>query len=63
MVRFYDPKDEADLARVESVLHNGGIEYSLAKMPTDTGISVQIEVAEEDIPKAEELLLQGRSKS
>jgi hypothetical protein len=64
MVRFYDPKDAADLARVEAVLHKGGIEYSLAESPK-TGISVEIEVAEEDVPKAEELLLksqQGSSK-
>lgn len=59
MVRFYDPKDAADLARVEAVLHKGGIEYSLAESGK-TGISLEIEVAEEDIPKAEELLLQNQ---
>ena len=59
MVRFYDPKDEADLARVETLLHKGGIEYFLAAAPAGAGTSVQIEVAEEDVPKAEELLLQG----
>ena len=58
MVRFYDPKDEADLARVEELLHKGGIEYFLAAAPAGTGGTMQIEVAEEDVPKAEELLLQ-----
>jgi hypothetical protein len=62
MVRFYDPKDEADLARVEAVLHKGGIEYFLAAAPAGAASSVQIEVAEEDVPKAEELLVQGSSK-
>jgi len=57
-VRFYDPKDEADLARVEAVLHKGGIEYFLAA-PAGAGTASQIEVAEEDVPRAEELLLQS----
>ena len=61
-MRFYDPKDDADLARVEAVLHKGGIEYSLAKAPEKTGISVQIVVAEEDVPKAEELLLNATKR-
>jgi hypothetical protein len=64
MVRFYDPKDAADLARVEAVLQKGGIEYFLAES-SKTGVSAEIEVAEEDVPKAEELLLQiqqGSSK-
>jgi hypothetical protein len=59
MVRFYDPKDSDDLARVEDVLHKGGIEYFLAAAPAHTGFAVEIEVAEEDVPKAEELLQQG----
>jgi len=56
MVRFYDPKDEADRARVEAVLHKGGIEYFVAAAPAQAGIPVEIEVAEEDVLKAEELL-------
>lgn len=55
MVRFYDPKDEADLARVESVLKKGGIEYFLAAQSGGGGL-MEIEVAEEDVPQAEELL-------
>jgi hypothetical protein len=56
MVKFYDPKDDPDLARVEAVLHKGGIEYYLAASPAKSGFSLQVEVAEEDVPMAEELL-------
>jgi hypothetical protein len=56
MARFYDPKDAADLARVEELLHKGGIEYYLSASPAGPGLTKQIEVAEEDVPKAEELL-------
>lgn len=55
MARFYDPKDETDLARVESILKGGAIEYFLR----EGGINPpgkEIHVAEEDIPRAEELL-------
>ena len=58
MVRFYDPKDEAELARVEAVLKKGGIEYFLSREP-EAGIGpLQVHVAEEDLPKAEELIQQ-----
>lgn len=59
MVRFYNPKDEADLARVEAILRKGGIEYFLSE--ARTGPAREIEVAEEDIPKAEELLQEDKS--
>ena len=62
MVRFYDPKDENDLARVEALLIKGSIEYFLADPPAG-GTVRQIEVAEEDVPKAEELLLQDTARS
>uniref|UniRef100_C6E845 DUF2007 domain-containing protein n=1 Tax=Geobacter sp. (strain M21) TaxID=443144 RepID=C6E845_GEOSM len=55
MVRFYDAKDEADLARVEAILSKGGIEYFLGE--AKGGAAREIEVAEEDVPKAEELML------
>ncbi len=58
MVRFYNPKDEADLARVEAILRKGGIEYFLSE--AKAGTAREIEVAEEDVPKAEELLLEKR---
>jgi len=57
MVKFYDPKDESDLARVEAVLKEWGIEYFLISEP-EAGIgSLQVHVAEEDVPLAEKLLL------
>ncbi len=62
MTKFYDAKDDKDLARVEAVLRKGGIEYNLAATPTGAGIGKQIQVAEEDVPKAEELLLQTTAK-
>ncbi len=56
MTRFYDPKDDKDLARVEAVLQKGGIEYFLRREP-EAGIGpLQVHVAEEDVPKAEKLL-------
>ncbi len=56
MVKFYDPRDEADLARVEAILRQGGIEYFLQREP-EAGIGpLQIHVAEEDLPHAEKLL-------
>ena len=58
MVKFYDPKDEADLALVVALLQERGIEYFLSDQPKGAGISKQIELAEEDVPMAEELLLQ-----
>lgn len=61
MARFYDPKDESDLARVESLLLKGGIEYCIAA-PAGSGSGKQIEVAEEDVPRAEELLLQAAQR-
>lgn len=56
MVKFYDPRDEIDLARVEAILSNGGIEYFLSREP-EAGIGpLQVHVAEEDLPRAERLL-------
>lgn len=53
MVTFYDPKDDADLARVESVLHRGGIEYFLRREPPGGAGKLQVCVAEEDVPAAQ----------
>lgn len=56
MTLFYDPLNEEDLNRVEAILRKGGIEYFLREEP-EKGIGPsQIHVAEEDVPKAEELL-------
>lgn len=57
MVPFYDAKDEADLARVEQLLSAAGIEYFVMKEPSGGICSLEIEVAEEDVPQAEEILL------
>lgn len=62
MARFYDPKDQADLARVEALLKSAGIEYFLSTVTSGNGTKVEIQVAEEDIPSAEELLLQSARK-
>lgn len=61
-MKFYDPKDEGDLARVEALLHKGGIEYSLAAAVEKKGFPVQVMVAEEDVPTAENILLQAATK-
>ena len=56
MAFFYDPKDEADLARIELILKHGGIEYFLRREP-EAGLGpLQVHVAEEDVPHAEKLL-------
>lgn len=56
MVRFYDPKDEAEQAVVEQILNTEGIEYFLVDQ-NEAGLGPkQIMVAEEDVPRAKELL-------
>jgi hypothetical protein len=60
MVRFYDPIDSSDLERVMAILSRGGIEFSLGAEPVQGLGPRQIHVAEEDLPKAERLLLQTR---
>lgn len=59
MVKFYDAKNESDLARVEAVLKNSGIEYFVTN-PEKGSVAGEIAVAEEDLPRAEELLLQSK---
>lgn len=61
MVKFYDAKNESELARVEAVLKQGGIEYFVTNL-TEGSAAKEIEVAEEDLPKAEELILQSKEK-
>lgn len=56
MVRFYDPKDENDLTRVERLLRKAAIEYFL--VPDADAWPVEIRIAEEDLPQAEALLQQ-----
>lgn len=61
MVKFYDAKNESELARVEAVLKQGGIEYFVTNL-AEGSVAREIEVAEEDLPKAEELILQSKEK-
>lgn len=61
MARFYDPKDETDRSRVEAILKKGGIEYFLRQERRDAGM-MEIHVAEEDVPRAEELLSHGKGR-
>ena len=59
MVPLYDPKDEQDLARVETLLRKAGIEYFLGPEP-EPGIGpFQISVDEDDVPHALEILSQA----
>ena len=62
MTLFYDPKDERDLFRVKVILDKAGIEYSLCHEPAAGIGPMQVFVAEEDIPLAEELLLKEELK-
>lgn len=59
MAFFYDPRDEKDLAWVESILKEGGVEYFLKDEPVSGIGPSQVHVAEEDLPMAEELLLKA----
>lgn len=59
MSRFYDPKDTHDLARVEEILQKGAIEYFLRGDSKFGNGLPEVHVAEEDMPKAEELLLKA----
>lgn len=57
MVSFYDPMNRDDQRNVEQILRLKGIEY-FTRLETEQGIGPsQILVAEEDLPRAEELLL------
>lgn len=59
MTKFYDARDNADLERVEALLKKGGIEYFVAESGQADGVASQIEVAEEDVPMAEQLVSGG----
>lgn len=53
MTKFYDPKDEQELAEIERLLHDAGVEYFLAEEPEPALGPWQVHVAEEDLPTAE----------
>ena len=56
MTRFYDTVNDSDLMRVEGLLKNGGIAYSLRVLGGDTTVMKEIEIAEEDFAAAESIL-------
>lgn len=56
MVRFYDPVDSKDLARIERKLAAAGIEYTITPTLRGDGLPGTIGIAEEDLPRAAELL-------
>jgi len=56
-MRFYDSRNDQDLARVEGILRKGGIECFLRQSGTEDAMQ-EIHVAEEDVSWAEELLEQ-----
>jgi hypothetical protein len=55
MASFYDTVNDSDLKRVEGLLKKGGIEYNLRGIGAGTALK-EIQVAEEDLAAAEEIL-------
>lgn len=60
MARFYDTVNDSDLMRVEGLLKNGGIEYTLRVLGKESPLMKEIMVAEEDFAAAE-YVLYGKS--
>lgn len=56
MARFYDSMSDSDMGRVVALLKRGGIEYSL-QILGEGGRIKEIQVAEEDLAAAEEILV------
>jgi hypothetical protein len=56
MARFYDTVNDSDLMRVEGLLKNGGIAYSLRVLGGGSTLMKEIEVAVEDLAAAESIL-------
>lgn len=56
MALFYDPHDEADQERVETILRGNGITYELHPEPVTGKGPMQIFVAEKDLARAEDLI-------
>lgn len=55
MVRFYDPMDKKELGRIEELLTAAGIEFSVMPEQSGSKLPGSIRIAEEDLPRAEEL--------
>lgn len=56
MVPLYDPADRKDLARIERKLGAAGIEFTVIPARRGGLLPGSIGVAEEDLPRAEEVL-------
>lgn len=56
MIRFYDPANRRDLARIEHLLTEVGIEYTVTPPLRGSPLPGSIGIAEEDLPWAEEVL-------
>jgi len=56
MVRFYDSVDRHELERIERKLAEVGIEYTVTPPQYGSTLPGSIDVAEEDLPRAEEIL-------
>jgi len=57
MALFYDPKDSVDQRKIESLLNQNNIDYSLQPEPVTGKGPMLIYVAEKDIPRAEDLIM------
>ena len=57
MSLFYDPHDEADQQRVETILRENGISYELHQEPVTGKGPMQIFVADKDLARAENLIV------
>ena len=57
LILFADGSEELEAVTVVNLLRRGGIEYALRREPVQGLGPMQVHVAEEDVPRAEELLL------
>ena len=56
MALFYDPKDNAEQKRIESILSENGIDYELHAEPVTGQGPLQIFVSESDLTQAGKLI-------
>lgn len=57
MPLFYDPHDIEDQKRIEAILSENMIPYSLHPEPVTGKGPMQIYLSEKDVPRAEELIM------
>ncbi|OGR31188.1 MAG: hypothetical protein A2005_11985 [Desulfuromonadales bacterium GWC2_61_20] len=63
MVRYYDAADRKDLLCAERTLSAAGIEYAETPPLPGSGLSGAIGIAEEDLPRAAEVLDSARARA